>query len=176
MKVIKEQVVRTFKMTDGVAKYTKRKNTLWLLLTIVVIAVVGTFSSLGDAERKIQVRGTSMEQTLKDGDIVYYTAKDKHNLQRFDIVIIHKLGEYMVKRVVALPNENLHYENGIGYINGIQMEESYLNHLGGVTEDFTLTTNENCYILLGDNRRNSVDSREFGCVNITDIEGKVLME
>lgn len=82
-----------------------------------------------------------------------------------------------IKRVIALPGEHVKIENGKVYINGKELEESYLQS-GVVTDvigvgfsDFTVP--QNCIFAMGDNRNHSTDCRSFGCIPLEKIESTV---
>jgi len=82
-----------------------------------------------------------------------------------------------IKRVIALPGEHVEIKNNKIYINGEELEESYLQE-GVITEvkniymaDFVVP--EGYIFAIGDNRTQSKDCREFGCIPIEKIEGKV---
>lgn len=81
-----------------------------------------------------------------------------------------------IKRVIGLPGEHVKIENGQVYINGEELEENYLQNgvmtPAGRMNDIIVPSG---YIfVLGDNRQNSTDSREFGCIPISKIEGKAI--
>ena len=82
-----------------------------------------------------------------------------------------------IKRVIALPGEHVKIEGGKVYIDGIELEEDYLQP-GVVTDvigvgfsDFIVP--ENCVFAMGDNRNHSTDCRSFGCVPLEKIESTV---
>lgn len=82
-----------------------------------------------------------------------------------------------IKRVIALPGEHVKIKDGKVYVNEEEIEESYLQE-NVITEaknpyltDFTVP--ENCIFAMGDNRQQSSDCREFGCIPIEKIESKV---
>lgn len=83
-----------------------------------------------------------------------------------------------IKRVIALPGEHVEILNGKVYINGEVLNEPYLvegvetTNLGG--EYYDLIVPEGCIFAMGDNRNGSQDCREFGCIPLDKIEGKVL--
>lgn len=87
--------------------------------------------------------------------------------------------ESYIKRVIALPGEHVEIKNGKVYINGQELEESYLapgvvternNHYGAYL-DFIVP--ENCIFAMGDNRSQSTDCRAFGCIPLEKVESKV---
>ncbi len=83
-----------------------------------------------------------------------------------------------IKRVIALPGEHVKIAEGKVYINGELLEEPYLvegvetTPMGGKYYD--LVVPEGTIFLMGDNRTGSSDCREFGCIPLEKIEGKVL--
>ena len=82
-----------------------------------------------------------------------------------------------IKRVIALPGEQVKIEDGRVYINGELLEEDYLQE--GVTTDSKnpylteFTVPEDCVFAMGDNRAQSSDCRSFGCIPLDKIESKV---
>ena len=80
-----------------------------------------------------------------------------------------------IKRVIGLPGEHVQIENGNVYINGELLNEPYLQD--GVTTTSTIFTDfvvpEGYIFVMGDNRADSMDSREFGCIPISKVESKV---
>lgn len=127
-----------------------------------------------------QVIGPSMEPNYNEGEI-YLLNKIKYKItkpKRFEVVVVDtESSKYMIKRIIGLPNETLEYKNNKLYINGNIIEENF--DRTGITEDFnskeigSITIPEDYYLVLGDNRVNSTDSRKFGFVNIKDVVGKV---
>lgn len=93
----------------------------------------------------------------------------------FYILEINK--ESYIKRVIALPGEHVQIMNGKVYINGIELEESYLQNSvttqnpKGLLNDFVVP--EGYVFAMGDNRVASTDCREFGCIPLEKIEGTV---
>jgi signal peptidase I len=86
-------------------------------------------------------------------------------------------GEHYIKRIVARAGDTVDLQNGKLVINGKVMDESYavgqtLPEEGNVT--YPLTLSDQQYFVLGDNRENSTDSRSFGPVVKSQIEGKIL--
>ena len=84
-----------------------------------------------------------------------------------------KEGEkYYIKRLIALPNETIEYRAGILYIDGMAVEEPYLD-AEEFTDDFgPYVVPEGCYFFCGDNRNNSYDSRAWGSVEEDALVGK----
>ncbi len=127
------------------------------------------------------VEGASMEPTFHDGDnVVMQHWKNSYN--RGDLVVIrtdYAESEYLIKRVIGLPGEFIEIEHGAVFIGGNILDESvYLEtsvetqcSLGRQYCSFQLDDEQ--YLVLGDNRIDSMDSRHFGAVSIYDIYGTV---
>ena len=120
----------------------------------------------------INVVGKSMEPTLEDKDMmlldeISYRFED---IKRFDIVVVKSKDGLIIKRVIGLPGEKVKCKNGDIYINNKKIRENY-DH--AYTEDFDeIKISKNNYFVLGDNRVNSMDSREYGTFDKKKIRGK----
>lgn len=123
-----------------------------------------------------QVKGPSMLPTFKEGEIIlmnkliYRFSK----IQRKDVVVVSVNDKYMIKRVIGLPGEKVEYKDNKLYINGIEYTESFIDTDKVITEDFSTngTIPEGKYLVLGDNRQDSQDSRDYGFISKKDIVGK----
>lgn len=138
------------------------------------------------------IRGASMEPTLKDGEQVFVDADyyKSHGLERGDIVAFKfKTQEKpFVKRIIVLPGERVEFgKDGNIYINGKILEEPYLpddyhfapSKIKVLLIPLNQTNNtvpEGTALVLGDNRRDSFDSEDYGFVPIEYIIGKVMKE
>jgi len=154
-----------------------------LIIPIVIIIIVFTFVVA------IQpVAGNSMAPTLEDTELTlvsrftYKLSKPKRN----EIIILKKDKKSYVKRVIGLPGENIKHLNGILYVDEKPYKEVFLDE-SVVTSNFLfedICSKEDCpdgvipkdkYLVLGDNRPESMDSRDnsFGLVDIKEIKGRV---
>jgi len=124
----------------------------------------------------IRVSGSSMVPTLNDGDIMILNkiGYSLNGVDRFDIVVVDYEGEKIIKRVIGLPGDYIEYNDDKLYINGEYVEEEYGRK---ETNDFMLEMigenkiPEGKYLVLGDNRPISKDSRIIGLVDESDIDG-----
>ena len=126
------------------------------------------------------VRGTSMTPAFQRGDrvLVSRTTYRGEAPARGDAVIVldpRDGSRRYLKRVVGLPGEEVRLFDGMLIVQDRWVEEPYLEGLpssvGLADRVWTLTGDE--YLVLGDNRAHSTDSREFGPTSRGLIVGKV---
>lgn len=168
-----------------------------LMALLVFLAVRASFQNY-------RVHGHSMDPTLEDGEfllvnrleyaqinvdklsnfIPFLSAGNDpqrdvfHGPDRGDVIILedprNPAGDRLVKRVIGLPGEKIEIVNGVVYIDGRQLHEPY------ITEPWTgsappITIPKDQYFVMGDNRKNSEDSRYFGLVPRDLIIGKTMV-
>jgi signal peptidase I len=130
-----------------------------------------------------------MVPTLEEGDIIAVSklSYKLSNVKRNDVVVVNVDGKYYVKRIIGLPGEDIKYIKNVLYINDVPYTENFLDsdiETSGFTLDDVCKENEcpdgvipeNKYLVLGDNRPESEDSRDknFGLIDISEIKGKVI--
>lgn len=132
-----------------------------------------------------KVSGNSMVPTFQSGDYLI-TEKISYrfgNPKKGDIVILKNPrdeSQDFIKRIIALPLDTIKIEGSKVYINGGELNESYLpagtqTRSGAfLTEGTTIKADPNQYFVIGDNRSHSSDSREWGAVTKQEIVGKAL--
>jgi len=114
--------------------------------------------------------------TLSDGQVVMVdkTFFKMHTPKPGLIVICRYPGseESYVKRIIALPGDEVEIKDGVTYVNGVPRDEDYVVHRD--REDFgPYVVEEGCVFVMGDNRANSHDSRAEGAIPEEMIEGRV---
>jgi signal peptidase I len=126
-----------------------------------------------------RIPSTSMYPTLKVGDRIFVTkVYNKGSLKRGDIVLFKskELGSILVKRLIGLPGESVEVkvegEGIVVYINGTRLDEPYVSSIS--KKGGTFQVPEDSYLFLGDNRKDSYDSRYWKSPYIykDDIMGK----
>ena len=125
-----------------------------------------------------QVKMSSMFPTLKENEMILVNKLEYrlHQPKRGDIVVFHSpfAKESYVKRVIGLPGEEIEIRNGVVFINGEKVEESYLTtETRGNYGPVQISLSE--IFVMGDNRGNSMDSREFGPILLNSVIGKATM-
>ena len=124
----------------------------------------------------VRIEGTSMESGLHSGDLVLVTRFDfagSRAPQRGDVVECRfpgRSGVY-IKRVIGLPGETVEIREGRTWIDGIPLSESYAT---GPAEDYRADLGADEYLVLGDNRAQSYDSRaeEMGFLHADNFLGR----
>ncbi|MBE6023640.1 MAG: signal peptidase I [Cellulosilyticum sp.] len=128
-----------------------------------------------------QVPTESMMPMINPGDhlIVNRLPFYYRDPMREEIVVFEQGSKHLIKRVIGVPGDVIDLVDGHVYINGSLLDESDYLEKGQVTFPFSkssiifpYTVPEGYYFVLGDNRRNSSDSRVFGPIARTSIIAK----
>ncbi len=158
------------------------KDIMWYVVVFAIIIFILTFV-IGVQT----VTGNSMDPTLKDGQPVLVSRLSYifGQIKRNEIVVFKHDGKSYVKRIIGLPNEKVDYMDNILYINDEPYKESYL---GDEVQTYNFLFKDICptectngvipegkYLVMGDNRPESIDSRDssFGLIDKKDIKGKI---
>ncbi len=184
------------------------------LLCVMVVSLFLTAFTV----QPIRIPSGSMEPTLLVGDFLLLDKEavtpragwllPAGGVARGDVVVFHDpVGEpsvHLVKRVVGLPGDRLHLRDGVVYLNGKPLKESYAVHRGnsrnafrddfpnlhtmeagvnanwwihlrGLVRDGEITVPPGDYFVMGDNRNDSEDSRYWGFVPRNAIVGVPLL-
>lgn len=142
-------------------------------MAMLIVLMITTFI------KPVIVHGSSMEPNLQDGDylLVSKQADTFNEPERGEIVIfpVEDENKLYIKRVIGLPGDVISIHDGSVYINGVEDEREYTldGYTNGDIEDIVVPDGE--VFVLGDNRLNSIDSREIGTQEIDDVKGKVFV-
>lgn len=169
---------------EGTGKRIGKEILSFVLYFVIVIAAM--LLIIHYVGQRTEVSGSSMENTLSDGDnlIVDKISYRFHDPERYDIIIFpYKYEEdtYYIKRIIGLPGEHVRIDDsGNIYINGKVLKESYGREViqdPGIARD-EITLGEGEYFVLGDNRNNSSDSRDpsVGIIQKKDIIGRAWLQ
>lgn len=166
------------------------------MVTIFVIIMIFTYIL-----HPVNVVGTSMTNTLQDGDRIFMTTVYT-GLSYGDIVVINNdmaylldsdngiieknidgssLKECIIKRVIAKGGQTVEIIPATNkvIVDGEVLDEPYIRELtknGGVF-DYPITVPEGYYFVMGDNRNGSSDSRnpDIGLIKRDQIYGKAIL-
>ena len=172
----------------GLSFYKRKKKISSATVREVFSWIFGIFASIFIAGVLVfflgmttNVVGVSMEPTLYNGQKIFinrflYVLSSP---DRGDVVVFLPNGNenahYYVKRVVAVPGDQVIVQNGVFYVNGVESEwvTERMADPGIAANEITLGSGE--FFCIGDNPGNSEDSRSanIGPVQETDIIGKV---
>ena len=143
------------------------------IIVVIAVVLVRTFIITPAV-----VDGPSMEPTLHNNNIIILNKLDYklNGVKRFDVVVVKWNDEKIIKRVIGLPGEHIEYKKGLLYVDGVVVDEKFTHK---DTDDFKLeeigylTIPGDKYLVVGDNRPDSTDSRVIGLFDKEDILGKV---
>lgn len=176
---------------DAIAerKVQLKKDTFdWIeVLVHAILAVILCFSFLF---RIATIDGDSMKDTLLNGERVVISNLF-YEPEVGDIVVISRNKENsvytmngsntpIIKRIIAMEGQtvDIDFEEGIVYVDGIAIDEPYTRTPTNLKSDieFPVTVDEGCVFVLGDNRNDSMDSRdsrigEYGMIDTRYILG-----
>lgn len=153
----------------------------WSVL-VLIAAVIG-YALVTFFFQTVKVFGPSMDDTLKDGEVVVVNkmAYKFSDVERFDVIAysdVVKKEYFEIKRVIGLPGETVQIKNGDIYINGVRLEQTIYEEkiLNAGIAAYEITLEDKEYFVLGDNVNNSEDSRFTNVGNIikSEILGKVV--
>ncbi|MDO4432276.1 MAG: signal peptidase I [Aerococcaceae bacterium] len=151
-----------------------------LVVALLLFVAIRTY-----VVQPFQVDGHSMDLTLADGEHLFLLKQSQ--IERFDVIVFPDpagSGNSYVKRLIGLPGDQLYVQDDVLYLNNVPIEEPYLEPLKSnsaqpFTAAFSLydtlgidTIPEGYYFVMGDNRPESGDSRQFGLVPIDSVQGE----
>lgn len=181
-KTEKEVIVPSLPEIQRERKRIRRGAYYWQALrsTVAVLVVVAAIAVLIATLFLpiLQVSGDSMSPTLEHDDVVVLL--QTKNIKRGDLIGFYYQGKILLKRVIALPEDEVVIDaDGNVYVNGELLEEPYVSEkvLGDCDLEFPYKVPGTSYFVLGDMRSNSVDSRNsvIGAISQDDIIGKVFI-
>jgi signal peptidase I len=157
---------------------------IWIISIIILVKLVQAFLI-----QPFIVDGASMLPTYHNKEFLLvdkfsYRVK---NPERGDVMIFKLYentnnpyeGKHLIKRVIGLPGERVVVKNAITTIynkknpNGFVLDEPFVS-FKDITKDVNVTLDEYHYFVMGDNRAQSYDSRDWGALDEINIKGQVL--
>ena len=148
------------------------RSTAFSLLVVAAAAVLIAVLLLP----VLKIDGTSMTQTLQDGDIV--VALSNSSFKTGDVIAFYYNKNILVKRVIAAAGDWVDIDDeGNVYVNGEQLNEPYVAEKALGTCDIELpyqVPDGKCFVM-GDHRATSIDSRStsVGCISEGNVVGRI---
>lgn len=142
---------------------------------VLLSFIVGIFISQNTFSR-VTVSGHSMDDTLYNGQQLWVNHLPFTYYNRGDVIVAYENGTFIVKRLIALPGDVVVFDGDSLLVNGEVVREPYVtdvNYNKGILNN-KVTLGDDEYIVLGDNRDVSTDSRYFGSISRSNIKGKVV--
>ena len=150
------------------------------LLHDLSVAVLFCFFLITFVAQAFRVQGTSMLPVLEDGEriIVNKFIYRFHAITRGDVVVFwwpRDPSVSFIKRVVGLPGDSVEVRAGAVYVNGLRLEEDYVEAKFRDDESYApVDVRKGYYYVLGDHRNSSNDSRSWGEVPEKYIYGRAV--
>ncbi len=152
-----------------------------LKYTVISLVIVAPFRIY--VAQPFIVSGESMADTFQPKEylVVDQLTYRSHEPARGDVVIFKyplDPSVYFVKRVIGLPGETVHIDHAVVTVQGasstvaVRLEEPYVSSVPAETASTTITLESDEYFVLGDNRKESSDSRVWGPLQRKFIVGR----
>ncbi len=151
------------------------RRTLLCVLLALGLAVIAAAALMP----VYQMTGSSMSNTLSDSDII--VVMKKSTFRRGEVVAFENNGNLMIKRIIAMGGDTIDIDpSGNVTLNGSRLAEEYVSkrELGICDIKLPYTVPEGKLFVMGDNRKQSVDSRHssIGCISPENVIGRVVLK
>lgn len=147
------------------------------IVETLALAVI-LFLAINAMSARVRVDGFSMRPTLEDGEFVLVSKLSYlfGEVERGDIIVFHfpmNPSEELIKRVIGLPGDRVSVHNGVVSVNGQVLDEPYISSAPAYSGDWFVETGQ--LFVLGDNRNNSNDSKDWGLLPFDQVVGKAVL-
>lgn len=160
----------------------KKENFFWEIFKFTVVALAIVLPIRLFIAQPFIVSGASMDPTFATGEYLIVDQLSYHigNPQRGQVVIFRYPKDetkYFIKRIIGLPGEKVSIKGTeVTIINkdnpqGFKLSEPYISAANEKEDDITVDLQDGQYFVMGDNRRQSFDSRSWGILPRSDIIG-----
>jgi signal peptidase I len=170
-------------------EHSSPRRTIFEYVVLAVVAIAVALLIQAFLVKPYRIPSPSMEDTLLVGDRVLADRISWRfsDPQRGDIVVFHppRPGPALIKRIVGMPGDTLSLRDGEVLVNGKRLAEPYVRRADGrpePTEPFDtglpwalqqpFTVPAGSYFMMGDNRTDSGDSRDFGPIARGQLVGR----
>lgn len=140
-----------------------------IVMAIILFVVINTVSA------RVRVDGISMLPTLENGEFILVNRISYRwsEIQRGDIIVFDfplNMQEELIKRVIGIPGDHVLVINGQVFVNNQLLNEPYISQAPIYSGEWTVQ--DGFLFVLGDNRNNSNDSKDWGPLPIENVVGK----
>lgn len=147
------------------------------IIETLALAVV-LFLGINAMSARVRVDGFSMRPTLEDGEFVLVSKMSYRlgEVDRGDIIVFHfpmNPDEELIKRVIGLPGDHISVQAGVVAVNGQVLNEPYIASTPSYSGEWDVL--EGQLFVLGDNRNNSNDSKDWGLLPLEKVVGKAVV-
>lgn len=113
----------------------------------------------------------------QENPVAIYENQPEGIFKKFSYYVLEIDKVSYIKRVIGIAGDHIKIEDGKVYLNDEELNEPYIRE--GVTtqkDNFSdIVVPEGCVFVMGDNRSQSTDSRDFGCIPLEKVESKVVL-
>ena len=179
--------------SDLSQKQRSQMRAIWEWVFVVVVAISAAMLIRVFLFQQYYIDGPSMQTTLMPEDrvLVNKMSYKLHDIHRGDVIVFDRVTnevqhDDLIKRVLGLPGETLEIRSCIVYLDGVQVDEPYLNpeqtsqvepsaRCGSHTDMAPIVVPDHMVFVMGDNRVQSFDSRDFGPIDTDKVRGRAFV-
>ncbi|HEY4497010.1 MAG TPA: signal peptidase I [Candidatus Paceibacterota bacterium] len=151
---------------------------LWEVSEILIVALASIFIIYNFIAQPFLVQGASMEPNFQSGnyllvDELSYRFRDPIRGEVIVFINPNNESEFYIKRIIGLPTEKIDIINSQVFVDGDKIDEYYLPLGADFKGDYSFILDSDEYFVMGDNRSQSFDSRNWGPLAKDKIVGAV---